>query len=311
MPSLNRRRVTSSLTSQNPITHAILNVLIKLKNNAKSDCTIKFVDKALRRINKYADLDNPEEVKQFIANLETSDSYKKNLCFAYGHYCDYYKITWEKPKYYQEPKAIRIPTTAQIDMLIANSGRIMTVKLTLSKETGLRPVEVCNLKVKDIDLERKIVYPTTAKHGAPRTLKISNSLREMLRTHIDEHKLNLNDKLFKGDSENYGKHYRLHRNKLAERLHKPELKSIRLYDFRHYFATRLYAKTRDILFVKQQMGHKKIETTLVYTQLLNQNGDEEYTCKTASNIKEAQDLIEHGFEYHDEIDGIKLYRKRK
>jgi len=311
MPSLNRRRVTTSAPAQIPVTHAILNVLIKLTNNAKSSYTVKFVDKALTRIGKNADLNNPEQVKRFIANLQTSDSYKKNLCFAYDQYCNYYKIVWEKPTYFQEPKQIRIPTTAQLDMLIANSGRVMTIKLTLSKETGLRPVEVCNLKVKDIDLEQRLVYPTTAKHGSARALKISNGLREMLRAYIDEHRLNATDKLFKGDSNNYGKHFRLHRNKLAERLHKPELKTIRLYDFRHYFATRLYAKTRDILLVKQQMGHKKIETTLIYTQLLNTNEEEEYTCKTATNIKEAQDLIEHGFEYIQEIDGIRLYRKRK
>jgi integrase len=286
-------------------------VLIKLKNNAKSDYTIKFVDKALTYLSKHADLDDSEQVTRFIANLQTSDSYKRNLCFAYSQYCDYYKIVWQKPKYYQEPKTIRIPTTAQIDMLIANSGRIMATKLTLSKETGLRPVEVCNLKVKDIDLEQKIVYPTTAKHGSARALKISNSLREMLRTHIDEHKLNPNDKLFKGDSANYGKHYRLHRNKLAERLHKPELKSIRLYDFRHYFASTLYAKTRDILFVKQQMGHKKIETTLIYTQLINLN-DDEWTCKTASNNTEATQLIEAGFEYVCTTpQDLMLFRKRK
>jgi len=286
-------------------------VLIKLKNNGKADSTIKFVDKALTRIGKYADLNSPEQVKRFIANIEASDNYRRNLCFAYKQYCDCYKITWQKPTYYQEPKTIRIPTTAHIDMLIANSGKIMAVKLTLSKETGLRPIEVCNLKVKDIDLEQKIVYPTTAKHGSARALKISNSLQEMLRTHIDEHRLNPNDKLFKGDSENYGKHYRLHRNRLAERLHKPELKSIRLYDLRHYFATRLYAKTRDILLVKQQMGHKKIETTLIYTQLLNINEEEEFTCKTATNIKEATALIENGFEYVTEMDGLKLFKKRK
>ena len=282
-----------------------------MKNNAKADCTIKFVDKALRRIDKFADLANPKQVKQFIANLEASNSYKKNLCFAYKQYCDHYKIQWEKPTYYQEPKTIRLPTTAQIDMLIANSGKVMIVKLTLSKETGLRPVEVCNLKAKDIDLEQKIVYPTTAKHGAPRALKISNSLQEMLRTYIDKNKLNPNDKLFKGDSENYGKHYRLHRNQLADRLHKPELKSIRLYDFRHYFATRLYAKTRDILFVKQQMGHRKIETTLVYTQLLKINEDEEYTCKAVDNKEDAMKLIENGFQYVMEVDGYKILRKRK
>jgi len=288
-----------------------LNVLIKLKNNGKADSTIKFVDKALTRITQHADLNNPEQVKQAIANMPTANSYKKNLSFAYNLYCDYYKIQWEKPIYYQEPKTIRIPTTAQLDMLIANSGRTMTVKLTLSKETGLRPVEVCNLKVKDIDLTQKTVYPTTAKHGAPRALKISTSLTEMLRTHIDEHKLNPNDKLFKGDSDNYGKHYRLHRNQLAERLHKPELKSIRLYDFRHYFATWLYAKAKDILYVKQQMGHRKIETTLVYTQLLNINEEEEYTCKVATNTEEDKELIENGFEYVTERDGLKIYRKRK
>jgi len=288
-----------------------LNVLIKLKNNGKADVTIKFVNKALRRINQHADLNNPQEVKRYIANMPTSNSYKRNLCFAYKQYCDHYKIEWERPVYYQEPKAIRIPTTTHIEMLIANSGKVMTAKLTLSKETGLRPVEVCNLKVKDIDLEQKTVYPTTAKHGASRILKISNSLQAILRTHIDRYKLNPNDKLFKGNSENYGKHYRLHRNKLAERLHKPELKNIRLYDFRHYFATRLYAKTKDILYVKQQMGHRKIETTLIYTQLLKINEEEEYTCRISTNTKQDAELIESGFEYVTERDGNKIFRKRK
>jgi hypothetical protein len=120
MPSLNRRRVTTSLTSPSAETHAILNVLIKMKNNGKADVTIKFVRKALTRIQKLADLNNPQQVKQFIANLETANSYKRGLCFAYKQYCDHYKITWERPVYYQEPKAIRIPTTTNINMLIAN-----------------------------------------------------------------------------------------------------------------------------------------------------------------------------------------------
>jgi len=72
----------------------------------------------------------------------------------------------------------------------------------------------------------------------------------------------------------------------------------------------LYHKTRDILYVKQQMGHKRIDTTLIYTQLLNLN-DDEWAVKTATNIKEATELLEAGFEYIQEIDGIRLYRKRK
>jgi len=100
------------------------------------------------------------------------------------------------------------------------------------------------------------------------------------------------------------------RNRLAEKLGDQSLKTIRLYDFRHYYATTLYAKTRDILLVMRQMGHKKIETTLIYTQLLDSN-DDEYTCKTATNITEATQLIENGFEYITEMEGLKLSRKRK
>jgi len=196
-------------------------------------------------------------------------------------------------------------------MLIANARPIMSIKLTLSKETGLRPIELCNLKVRDLDLEQRLVYPTTAKHGAPRKLKISTNLKTLLITHIHKHGLQPKDKLFKGDSENYGKYYRQMRNNLADKLCKPELRTIRLYDLRHYFATMLYARTRDPILVKQQLGHKKLETIMVYTQLINLQ-DDEWTCKATTNTKEATQLIENGFEYVTTTpDALMLFRKRK
>ena len=281
-----------------------------MKNKGKSDYSTHFVDKALKYISKHADLNEPEQVKQFIANLQAASGYKKNLCLAYNKYCKYYGIKWEMPLYKPEAKTIKIPTKEKIEMLISSAGRTLSIKLTISKETGLRPIELMNLKLKDIDIDQKIIYPTTAKHGSGRALKISNSLQATLQNHIAEHKLNPNDKLFKGTAEDYAKHYRIMRNQLAKKLNDPTFKNIRLYDLRHYYATTLYAKTRDILLVKQQMGHKKIETTLIYTQLLNLN-DDEWTVKTATNIKEATELLEAGFEYIQDIDGIKLYRKRK
>ncbi len=215
------------------------------------------------------------------------------------------------PVYRQEEKLRRIPTTENLNMIIAKAYRPTAVKLSISKETGLRPIELCNLKVKDVDIDRKIIYPTTAKNGSARTLKISNSLKSMIIDHINTGKLNPNDKLFKTTAQNYGKCYRQLRNRLAKKLGNPTLQTIRLYDFRHYFATRLYAKTKDILYVKQQMGHKKIETTLKYVQLQNNTEDDEWTCRTATNTKEAIKLLESGFSYIQEIDGISLYRKRK
>jgi len=294
---------------RNPTT--ILNILIKLKNNGKSKYTITFVDKSLTHLSKHADLDKPEEVKQYIASKEVSNSYKKNLCFAYEQYCKYHNIKWEMPLYRQDPKGFKIPTTAKVDMLIAKARRGLSIKLRVSKETGLRPIELCNLRVKDLDQDKALIYPTTAKNGASRILRISKKLLATLQDHIEKNKLSLEDKLFRGTAENYGKYYRQMRNNLAEKLNDQTLRTIRLYDFRHYFASMLYSRTRDILLVKQQMGHKKIETTLIYTQLLHLDENDNFTCKTARNVKEATELIENGFQYIQEIDGIRLYRKRK
>jgi len=289
----------------------ILNVLISLENNGRAKSTIESTHRILTYISKHANLNNPEQIKQFIANHQCSNAYKKNMCLAYNRYCQYYQIQWEMPKYKPQQHPIKIPTKRKLEMIIANSGRKMATKLKLSLETGLRPIELCNLKVRDIDLEQRKVYPTTAKNGRARTLKISIALQHMLADYISIAQLEQHDKLFNTTARGYSKMYRVTRNKLAKKLHEPSLCNIRLYDFRHYFATMLYHKTRDILYVMRQMGHKNIENTLIYTQLIDYEEDQEWTCKTASTVKEAKDLIENGFEYTTEMNGTKLFRKRK
>jgi len=48
----------------------------------------------------------------------------------------------------------------------------------------------------------------------------------------------------------------------------------------------------------------------LYTEICNDIMPE-YYCEIASNVKEAQKLIESGFEYVCEIKGEKLFRKMK
>jgi site-specific recombinase XerC len=78
-----------------------------------------------------------------------------------------------------------------------------------------------------------------------------------------------------------GSVWRRIRNRVAEKFKDPNIKSIRLYDLRHFYATILYHKTKDILLAKQQLGHKKIATTLIDTQLVQfSDGDEFYSETT-------------------------------
>jgi len=66
--------------------------------------------------------------------------------------------------------------------------------------------------------------------------------------------------------------------------------------------------------VKQLLGHKKIETTLLYIQLAEaifKNTSEEFTVRVAKTMEEITELLEVGFEHVCEKDGLIYFRKRK
>ena len=69
-------------------------------------------------------------------------------------------------------------------------------------------------------------------------------------------------------------------------------------------------RARDILHVKQLLGHKSINNTLIYTHLVTFESDE-FHVKTASTLKEACELAEAGFDYFTTIDDVQIFRKRK
>jgi integrase len=196
-------------------------------------------------------------------------------------------------------------------MIISNASLKLATAISISKDTGLRPIEVMNLTLRDLDLQNSTIYPTTAKHGSPRALKLKTATVNILNKYLMSRNMGLNDKLFgKWNSDTYGKWFRHTRNKVSNKMADITIKSIRLYDLRHFYATMTYHRTKDILYLKQQMGHKRIATTLLYTQLLNLNEDE-WTCKGATTVEQATQLIENGFQYVTEMDGVKLFRKRK
>lgn len=58
------------------------------------------------------------------------------------------------------------------------------------------------------------------------------------------------------------------------------------------------------------LGHKNIANTLIYTQLVEFEGDE-YNSAVANSVEEAKKLIDAGFEYVCNHEGVMLFRKRK
>jgi integrase len=177
------------------------------------------------------------------------------------------------------------------------------------KETGFRIGELCRCKWIDLDEEKPALKCRAEKHGNPREIKISSRLRNML---IALPKTN--EYIFANS--NLSSHrWRFDRQKarLAQKLQNPRLKQIKFHSLRHFFATKLFDQTKNLPLVQEKLGHRNINSTMVYTHLVEFDGESQsYNHAIARDEKEAGELIDKGFSYVCTTpQDIMLFRKRK
>jgi integrase len=283
----------------------------KLKRDAYAESTIHTYSSILRVLSRRGgNLNNPDSIKDVIAMQETwSRGRKGNAVKAYSLYAKMNGLTWQKPKYKPIEKLPFIPAEQEIDSLISGCGTQMSTFLQLLKETAARRCEAFNLTWTDIDYVTNTLRITPEKGSKPRVFKMSERLTRMLselpkksgRIWIYKNVLYLS------------KGFRRMRKQIAHKLGNPRLLQIHFHTFRHWKATTEYARTKDLLYVQQLLGHRSIKTTLRYIQLVDIPQEERFISKVAMNVKEATELIELGFEYvtGEYDDGGKIFRKRK
>ena len=287
----------------------IFNALWCMKKDGLAESTIRVTDRRLRMMSKVVDIDDPEMVREYLAKKQGKNSYLEGLVDSYDRYARYNGVTWNKPLFRRSSQPPYVPTTEEVTILVSDAGKKYSLILSIFRDTGMRPIEVERAKLKWFDLNRDSVNVETAKYGAARTLKLKPQTVAMLKEYLGKHDFGLNDRVFPKTRTMRTAFQRI-RRRTAEKLQRPELMRVSMYSFRHYFATMLYQKTKDILLVKRLLGHKRLENTLIYTHLIDFR-DEEFTVRAAKSVAEATALIESGFEYVTEMDGVKLFRKPK
>jgi integrase len=198
---------------------------------------------SLRKIGKSIDLNNPEQVKAFIATCNLNNQTKNSLALAYNWYCKTNGIQWKKPYFKWERKIPMIPTTENIDKIISASSAKYATIFTILKETGLEAHELATTERKDIDQERGIINALGCKGHNSRSFKLKPSTAELLRKYLSNY---TNEKPFP-NAHALGEAWRNTRNQLAKNLNQPELKKIPMRNLRHHFATHTYDQTKDIL----------------------------------------------------------------
>jgi integrase/recombinase XerD len=266
----------------------------------------------LNSIARKANLNNPETVKEYLANATCSDSRKERLTWELIRFYKWKNIPFQPPHYKPIDKLPFIPLETEIDALISGSGRKTACLLQLLKETGMRAGEAYAAKWTDIDLEQSRIIVQPEKGSRSRTLKVSSRLISML------NRLPKNSQhIFRQEQQDHltslktaRRNFERQRKRLSIKLQNPRLNQIHLHTLRHFFATMTYNRTRDILYTMRQLGHHNIMHTLRYTQLVDWPTDQ-YVCKVAETVNDATMLIESGYEYVTDFNGTKLFRKRK
>jgi integrase len=145
------------------------------------------------------------------------------------------------------------------------------------------------------------------KGSLPRILPISLKAIEMLKNSPKK-----SERIFARVI--YGTFDKQRRN-ATKKLANPRILQIHFHTFRHWKATMEYHKTKDILYVKQLLGHKNIQNTLMYITIekaLFQHGlEEEFHVRVAQKPEEIKAFLEAGFDYVLQKYGLAFFRKRK
>jgi integrase len=310
-------RTISEHTAVSVILARYMNYLMTKKT--LKPATIKRKVKCIKSLlNHGVILGNPDTFIRFLNTTTWASGTKDIAVDSYRDYLDMIGLTQVKlPHIRREEKLPFIPLESEIDALISYARAKTSTFLRVLKDTGVRPIEGWRLRWIDIDQANRCITITPAKYSRPRKLRISNQTLNMLfslpRRNRYIFSVSGNKERLADELEHFATNFVKIRNRVAEKLKNPRLNHISLKTFRHWKATMEYVGTKDILHVKEMLGHKNIQNTLKYIHLANaiSNVEDEFVVRVAKTVEDATELIEAGFEYVTDLEGVKLFRKRK
>lgn len=137
-------------------------------------------------------------------------------------------------------------------------------------DCGLRISEAINLKIQDVDFDRHLVHIRQSKHKKDRYVPVSSHTLRGLKSYLSTS--NPKIWLFNGKVRGQQISRAGIRHAFRSVLQKTGTqKQACVHTLRHTYATHLLEMGLDILSVKEQLGHSRIETTMMYLHITQSN----------------------------------------
>lgn len=211
---------------------------------------------------------NSKDFQNYLDNYSFSSVSQQNqvinsirFLYKFGLDKKYDKVSFKRPK--SEKK---LPRIIDKDYLLDCISKIENLKhkliIMMAFSTGMRVSEVCNLQIKDVDFDRKVIYIRNSKGRKDRLVPLSDNVSVLMVKYLSVYKPNIY--VFNGQFDLKYSHRSCNeivKNYVGRDYH--------FHLLRHSSFTSLLESGTDLRIIQKLAGHASSKTTEIYTHVSN------------------------------------------
>lgn len=254
-------------------------VLRKLKPRTQ-EAHIRAVKRLASFLKRPPDTATAEDLRRFQLGMATHGASSNTINVTITGLRFFFETTMENHEVMRKMSTIREPRKLPVILSPDEVKRLLEATFNLKYKAalataygaGLRASEVTHLKVTDIDSQRMIIHVEQGKGSKDRNAMLSPTLlallREWWRAAQAQRRMLRGGWLFPGQNPVNPLSTRQLRRAMEAAVTLAGLdKHVSLHSLRHAFATHLLEQHTDIRVIQVLLGHKKLETTALYSQV--------------------------------------------
>jgi integrase len=256
--------------------------------------------RVLRLLQKHGVLDKEQAaVVDFILSHPVSVGTRQVMMYAYMRWLRYLNIKPEPNTYealhdldrLRPRKLAKIPSIQTVKAVISAIRGQSRNFWTLIMETGLRFSEAYNLLWSQIDLSQKqLIMERSEKRSEGSVLPLSDLAIQALE---DQRRRSSGGRVFTVNQRTLVKTLTTARRRLS---YLQDAALVNAKNIRHVYATRLYATTKDIVYVQRMLRHRSILTTQRYIHMIVDRKSYEVKVVPQHDRETIASLLEQGFD---------------